>query len=245
MKFNPWLLLIAAIGSSGALLTVFSLRQHLLPVTIEQVNRGTSTSSYSGRETAQASVKRASEADAIYQRVNPAIVTTYGASGLGAGMVLRSNGLILTSKHLVDRSTTLTIKTATGVTYEGTVVDFDLRYDLALVKLKSSNLMLPTVTLANTISLKRDDPIYAIGSPGGKAGTLTSGTFLRTTEHGSLQTSAGLLNPGNSGGPLLNAKGEVIGVNKGLLQDLTGLATPVSAVKTLVDRYDAVNKTGS
>jgi len=100
--------------------------------------------------------------------------------------------------------------------------------------------VLPTVTLANTLQLRPGDRVYAIGNPGGKAGTMTTGSFLRTTEQGSLQLSSGLLSPGNSGGPLLNVDGEVVGINKGVLQDNTGLATSVVAIKELLSRYDAM-----
>lgn len=160
---------------------------------------------------------------------------------MGSGMILRSQGLLLTNKHLTGNVAVVQVKTATGATYDGTVVDFDLRYDLALIQLKGNHSRLPAVTLANSMAVKPGDRVYAIGSPGGKAGTMTTGTFTRTTEHGSLQTSAGLLSPGNSGGPLLNAQGQVIGVNKGLLNDKTGLATPVSAAKALINRYDQIN----
>jgi S1-C subfamily serine protease len=92
------------------------------------------------------------------------------------------------------------------------------------------------------VKVQQGDRVYAIGSPGGNAGTLTRGTFTRITSEGSLQTSVGLLNPGNSGGPLLNQQGVVIGVNKGLLPDKSGLATPIAAAKNLLRRYESVNQ---
>lgn len=182
-----------------------------------------------------------SPADQIYDQVSPAVVTVYGANGLGTGMILRPQGLVLTNKHIVDNFATVKIKTANTALYEGKVVDFDLRYDLALIQIKQPDLNLPTVTLAPTLNLKTGDRVYAIGSPGGQAGTLTQGTFTRITEHGSLQTSTGLLSPGNSGGPLLDAQGIVVGVNKGLLTDKSGLATPVTAAKTLLQRYETIH----
>lgn len=177
----------------------------------------------------------------IYEQVNPAVVTVYGAYGLGAGMILRSPGLVLTNKHIVDNFATVKVKMADTGLYEGKVVDFDLRYDLALIQIQQPHLNLPTVTLANAVNLTKGDRVYAIGSPGGRAGTLTQGTFTRITEHGSLQTSSGLLQPGNSGGPLLNEQGQVVGVNKGLLPDNSGLATPVTAVQPLLQRYERIH----
>jgi S1-C subfamily serine protease len=181
--------------------------------------------------------------DAHYQKATSAIVTVYGAKELGSGMIVRPEGLILTNKHVVENSTSPAIKTATGEVYEAEVVDFDLRYDLAIVRLKpkaTAPTVLPTVTLANTLQLRPGDRVVAIGSPGGKAGTLTRGSFLGTTEQGSLQLSSGLLRPGNSGGPLLNADGEVVGINKGILKDDSGLATSVVAIKELLSRHDVM-----
>jgi S1-C subfamily serine protease len=182
-----------------------------------------------------------SVSDQVYQQVNPAVVTVYSVKELGSGMVLKSSGLVLTNRHVIQNSVQASIRTSTGQVYEGQVIDFDMRYDLALIKLNAKDLQLPTVTLANAITLKPGDPIFAIGSPAGKAGTLTSGTFVGANEYGSLQTSAGLLSPGNSGGPLLNTQGEVIGISKGVLDNGTGLATSVAPIKELLDRYERIH----
>jgi S1-C subfamily serine protease len=180
-------------------------------------------------------------ADRIYQQVNPAVVTVYSTKDLGSGMVLKSSGLILTNRHVIQASINTTVKTSTGEVYEGQVIDFDMRYDLALIKLKAPNLQLPTVTLANTVAVQPGDPVFTIGSPGGKPGVITSGTYVGTNEYGSLQTSAGLLSPGNSGGPLLNAQGEVIGISKGLLDNNSGLATSVDPIKEMLSRYERIH----
>lgn len=182
-----------------------------------------------------------SVSDRVYQRANPAVVTVYSGKELGSGMVLKSSGLILTNRHVIQSSIQASVKTSTGQVYEGQVIDFDMRYDLALIKLNVKDLQLPTVTLAEAVTVKAGDPVFAIGSPAGKPGILTAGTFVGTNEHGSLQTSAGLLSPGNSGGPLLNAQGEVIGISKGLLDNNSGLATSVVAIKELLDRYERIH----
>lgn len=186
--------------------------------------------------------KPLSVADTVYQRANPAVVTVYSMKELGSGMILKSSGLILTNRHVIQNSIQASVRTATGQVYEGQVIDFDMRYDLALIKLNAKDLQLPTVTLAAAVAVKPGDPVFAIGSPAGKPGTLTSGTFVGINEHGSLQTSAGLLSPGNSGGPLLNAQGEVIGISKGLLDNNSGLATSVAPIKELLDRYERIHE---
>lgn len=219
-----------------------ALQNFLQSATREKSNSVLSGQSFANSETARTAANMPSAADEVYQKVKPAVVTVYGANGLGSGMILRSDGLILTNKHIVDNYANVTVKTATGEMLEGAVVDFDLQYDLALLKLKKPSLTLPIVTLADEVTLKMGDRVYALGSPGGKEGTLTTGTFTRITQHGSLQMSAGLLNSGNSGGPLLNAQGVVVGVNKGLLEDKSGLATPITKVKPLLKRYEVVNQ---
>lgn len=181
-------------------------------------------------------------ADTVYQRANPAVVTVYSGKELGSGMVLKSSGLILTNRHVIQNSIQASVRTSTGQVYEGQVIDFDMRYDLALVKLNAKDLQLPAVTLAEAVTVKPGDPVFAIGSPAGKPGILTSGTFVGVNEHGSLQTSAGLLSPGNSGGPLLNAQGEVIGISKGLLDNKSGLATSITPIKELLDRYERIHQ---
>ncbi len=243
MKLHYLVLGMASLLLGGITLTNYLPFSSLLRSSSQEISSQKANSSPPiGEEKSPQKSAAQQIADDVYQRVNPAVVTVYSVKEMGSGMIIRPNGLILTNRHVVQNSSDVKVKTASGSIYEGKVVDFDLRYDLALVKLKDANLQLPSVTLAAAVDEKMGDRIFAIGSPAGKPGTMTTGTFLRTTNYGSLQTSQGLLSPGNSGGPLLNAQGEVIGVNKGLLEDKTGLATNVTAIKTLVERYELVNK---
>jgi len=245
MKFQRWWLPIFPIFCAGIFWVAFPWLQHSLDFLAEvKLNSGSIKQPVATREATSALSTNGTESSpthTIHQRVKAAIVTVYGAAGLGSGMILRSDGLILTNKHIVDNSAAVSVKTADGKTFNGTVVDFDLRYDLALVQLNQPQIILPTVDLAETIELKPGERVYAIGSPAGQAGTLTTGTFTRITSYGSLQTSPGLLNPGNSGGALLNEAGVVVGVNKGLLKDQSGLASPVAAAKALLQRYETIN----
>lgn len=176
----------------------------------------------------------------IYRRVNPAVVTLYSAGEIGSGSIIGAEGLILTNKHVVQNGVQVEAKTASGKVYTGQVVAIDLRHDLALVQLATRD-RFPTVPLASSANLQPGEPVYAIGSPAGRAGTFTNGHFQKVTEYGSLQTSRGLLQPGNSGGPLLNHRGEMIGINKGLLEDNSGLASSVTAAKALLDRHQAMS----
>lgn len=170
----------------------------------------------------------------VYRLVNPAVVTVYAGPEVGSGSFVRS-GWVITNRHVVREASRVTVKTADQTVYEGEVKAIDIRNDLALIHLTTTT-QFPTVRLAESVTLQSGDRVFAIGSPFGKAGTLTRGTFSRITERGSLQTSSGLLKPGNSGGPLLNDRGEMIGVNKGLLEDNSGLATSVLSVRKFLDR---------
>lgn len=174
-------------------------------------------------------------ADAVYQSVNPAVVTIYSGPEIGSGSILTPEGLVITNKHVIWNSPQVKVKTSTGKTYQGWVTGVDMQYDLALVQLDTKD-KLPTVPIESNRTLKPGQRVFAIGSPAGKAGTFTKGTFTKITQHGSLQTSTGLLQPGNSGGPLLNTDGKMIGINKGLLKDGSGLATSVVPAQMFIER---------
>lgn len=174
-------------------------------------------------------------ASEIFQAVNPAVVTIYSGREIGSGVIITPEGWVLTNKHVIWSSPQVRVTTAGGKTYRGWVTSVDMQYDLALVQLETRD-TLPTVRMVSKVDIKPGQRVYAIGSPGGQAGTFTKGTFTRITRHGSLQISPGLLQPGNSGGPLLNTQGEMIGINKGLLEDGSGLATSVIPVRMFIER---------
>jgi serine protease Do len=109
----------------------------------------------------------------------------------------------------------VTVATTTGKRYTGQVIATDRRNDLALVRLNTTD-RFPTVRLSNAQAIQVGQRVFAIGSPFGLSGTLTTGILSRIGRNGDLQTDAAL-NPGNSGGPLLNSRGELIGVNKAIL----------------------------
>lgn len=116
----------------------------------------------------------------------------------------------------------------------------DPRNDLALVRLNTSD-RFPTIRLANTGTIQVGARVFAIGSPFGLSGTLTTGILSRISPTGDLQTDAAL-NPGNSGGPLLNSRGELIGINKAILSPGgggntgIGFATSVTVAKEFIEQ---------
>jgi S1-C subfamily serine protease len=153
----------------------------------------------------------------IYRLSSPAVVTISSGRGSGSGTIVSPEGLVLTNNHVVRGASggRVSISTTVGKRYTGQVIATDPRNDLALVRLNTSD-RFPTVRLSNSENIQVGQRVFAIGSPFGLSGTLTTGILSRIGRNGDLQTDAAL-NPGNSGGPLLNSRGELIGVNKAIL----------------------------
>ncbi len=153
----------------------------------------------------------------VYKNVSPAVVTVSTPVGAGAGSIVSPEGLILTNEHVIRGSQDgrVLVKTSQGKQYSGQVIAIDNQNDLALVRLQTKD-RFPTVRLADAEGIQVGQKVYAIGNPFGLSGTYTTGILSRVAGNGDLQTDAAL-NPGNSGGPLLNSRGEVIGVNKAIL----------------------------
>jgi putative serine protease PepD len=142
----------------------------------------------------------------------------------GTGIVLSTSGLIVTNDHVVERAGTITVSLdgSSGQTRQASVIATDSSHDLALLKISASGLTLHPLSLANSSATQVGDPAYAIGNPFGLNWTLTTGVVsalnrqIKAPDEATIshviQTDAAL-NPGNSGGPLINASGAVIGVN--------------------------------
>lgn len=148
----------------------------------------------------------------------------------GTGIVLNEHGLILTNDHVIRGATSLTVDASgsSGKTASAKIVGEEANQDLALIEVDPSGLGLHPLTLASSSAVQVGDTVYAIGTPYGLEETFTKGivsALNRTIQApdgasitGALQTDAAL-NPGNSGGPLLNEAGEVIGVNSQIASD--------------------------
>lgn len=176
----------------------------------------------------------------VYRQARPAVVTIRANRSSGSGSIISEEGLVLTNEHVIRRANRgiVNVITAEGKTYSGRVITTDRLNDLALIQLQTQD-RLPTLRLADASSIQVGQQVYAIGNPFGFSGTLTIGTLSRIAENGDLQTDAAL-NPGNSGGPLLNSRGEIIGVNKaiytprGLGQTGIGFATSAEAASNFI-----------
>jgi len=172
----------------------------------------------------------------------------------GSGIIINSNGYIVTNNHVIEGAANITVKLSSGKSLAAKVVGADSRSDLAVIKIDAVNL--PVAKLGDSSQVKVGDLAVAIGNPLGEefAGTVTSGIISalnRTIQYdGSvyrvLQTDAAI-NPGNSGGALCNKDGEVIGINSlkiGASDNAEGMgfAISINEAKTIIDSLMSTGK---
>ena len=172
-------------------------------------------------------------------------------TGVGSGVILTADGFVLTNRHVVEGATSLTVTLADGTKYPATVVKESDTQDLALVKVEATGLS--PAKLGDASKVIVGQTAIAIGSPlGTYTETVTKGivsaldreitvrddqTGRPVTLSGLIQTDAAI-NPGNSGGPLLNAAGEVIGINTATASSAEGLgfAIPIDKAADLISQ---------
>ena len=139
--------------------------------------------------------------------------------GVGSGFIVSPKGYILTNYHVIEDASRITVGLQSGEKYRGTVVGFDNETDVAVIKIDAPK-DLPTVTLGDSNAAQVGDWVLAMGSPFGLDQTVTAGIISKKERESPffnafqrfLQTDAAI-NRGNSGGPLVNMRGEVIGMN--------------------------------
>jgi putative serine protease PepD len=197
----------------------------------------------------------------VFDKVNPSVVQIVVSgqaqggpmrSGAGSGFVVDASGLILTNNHVVEGARAITVRFSNGVTREAQVLGTDRGNDLALLKVDLPE-GVPVATLGDSDQVQIGETAIAIGSPFGLDQTITQGIVSathRTWAPGSGRVRRDLiqtdtpLNPGNSGGPLLNARGEVIGINSMIESPVrgsvgVGFAVPINLAKRLLPQLEA------
>ena len=181
----------------------------------------------------------------VYEQINPAIVAIDadvedGVSS-GTGCVITTDGYILTGSHVIEGCTSVTVITSTGQNYKANVVaQMGKNKDLAILKINPKK-PLQTIKFGDSETIKVGQKVLAIGNPFGFSGTLTQGIISRIDKQkGRIQTDAAI-NPGCSGGPLLNSSGEVIGINQSIYNPDNnisnigiGFAIPINDAKKLM-----------
>jgi S1-C subfamily serine protease len=193
----------------------------------------------------------------LYRRESPGVVTVIalgsGQSGLGSGFVISGSGEVLTNAHVVTTGTgarirrvgEVFVKFADGNQVPARIVGFDANADVALLRISPAGLTLRPLPLGSTADLKVGSPVAAIGSPFGEEQSLSVGVISATQRsidsltgfkiEGAIQTDAAI-NHGNSGGPLLDAAGRVLGINSQIESGNgdgagVGFAVPIDVVR--------------
>lgn len=203
----------------------------------------------------------------IASKVTPAVVFIAVEGDLeaasGSGFIIDSNGYIITNSHVIASAAnggSIEVTLTTGETYKATLIGRNIDYDLAVLKINVSNL--PTLQIGNSDGIVVGDSVIAIGAPLGLQGTVTSGivsSLRRPVSVGdaeqsfidAIQTDAAI-NPGNSGGPLVNALGQVVGVNSAIATTGfssgeagsigVGFAIPINQAKRIVEEIIATGQ---
>ncbi|MEU0947723.1 trypsin-like peptidase domain-containing protein [Streptomyces canus] len=207
----------------------------------------------------------------VAKAVSPSIVeinaTSNAGESTGSGVIITSDGEIITNNHVVSGASTIKVSTSDGKSWTAKVVGTDSKKDLALIKLENASGLTPA-TLGNSDGVQVGDQVVAIGSPEGLTGTVTSGivsalnrdvtvstdegqsqgqgggsgqwpfefggrqfngdTGSSTTTYKAIQTDASL-NPGNSGGALIDMNGNIIGINSAMYSASSDSSTAGSA----------------
>jgi S1-C subfamily serine protease len=222
---------VAALGGIG------STQKTVTEIQQAPIEPTTTTASGGGAKSAAVTTPTAHE---IYERTAPSVVYVtsnivkqtespfgFGESqqqgtATGSGFVINANGTILTNWHVVENAVKVTVSFENSKTVEAKVVGKDPSNDLAVLHVPTEGLTLHPLTLGDSSNVQVGEPVLAIGNPFGLSRTLTTGIISALQRHitapngfeidNVLQTDAPI-NPGNSGGPLLNAVGDVIGIN--------------------------------
>ena len=235
---------VLALGAAGALDRPIAPA----PASSQATNTGS---------TQPVTIDESSATIAVAAKVSPAVVriTVTGASdsgnsgvipatGVGSGVIFDSNGWILTNHHVVEGGEKFDVELKDGRVLSGKVYGIDTLTDLAIVKVDATDL--PTAAIGESDALKVGQLVVAIGSPlGTYSNSVTSGIVsakgrsITTDNNESLsnliQTDAAI-NPGNSGGPLLDAGGNVIGINTAIAENSNGIgfAIPIDIARPIM-----------
>lgn len=222
-----------------------------------------STTGVGGQRVIVNTLDEATQVEAVAQVIPASVVgvqstvTTTGFWGqmnqgisTGSGFIVTSDGYIVTNQHVVSNGKNITVSLADDSTYDAKVIWSDDTIDLAVLKIKASGL--PAVSLGNSDEIRVGQAAIAIGNPTGLnyARSVTAGIISAlkrslvvdssTIAEDLIQTDA-TINAGNSGGPLCNGKGEVIGINTYKNYDAEGMgfALPVNIIKPIINKIIA------
>ncbi|MDQ2981016.1 MAG: trypsin-like peptidase domain-containing protein [Actinomycetota bacterium] len=244
------LLAAACIGAGGGAVAYSTLS-----------DRGTVVRQVTVQNAEPAAITSPLSVNSIYRRAYRGVVEIRVVTGIGgaegSGFVYDSSGHVVTNQHVVEGVESITVKFWNGKTYDANLVGSDSSTDLAVLKVSAPASQLHPLSLGVSGKLVVGDSVVAIGSPFGLEETVTSGIVsalhrsIDSLSKGfriadSIQTDAAI-NHGNSGGPLLNARGQVIGVNAQIRSDSggsdgIGFAIPSDTVRSIAGQLISTGK---
>jgi serine protease Do len=175
------------------------------------------------------------------------------SSSLGSGFVIDPSGIVITNNHVIADAKDITVIFADGQKLKAEIIGKDAKVDVAVLKVKSDK-VLKAAKFGDSDAMRVGDWVVAVGNPFGLGGTLTAGVISarnRNIDSGPydnyFQTDAAI-NKGNSGGPLFNTAGEVIGINTAILSPTggsigIGFATPSATVVPIIDQLEKFGET--
>lgn len=184
----------------------------------------------------------------IHESVGPSvvsIVTTGGVRSFGTGFIIDASGIVVTNRHVVGGARNVRVVLNDRREVRGVVLGADARSDVAVIRVSDAQNLKPAV-IGDSEQLRVGDVAIAVGSPFGLDGTFTTGVIsavrsaVDDTGRKLIQTDASI-NQGNSGGPLLNLRGEVVGINQMIYSPTggnvgIGFAIPINQVRPIIQR---------
>jgi serine protease Do len=219
-------------------------------ITLTKYSSDSTTESLSGEEVA--SIISPSVVSITTEQVQSgqAWYGTYISSGAGSGVILSSDGYILTCAHVVDGADTITVTTSDGTEYDAEIVGSDTADDIAVLKIDATDLT--AAVIGDSDEAQVGETVYADGNPGGTlSGTITEGIISALNREITVETDSGgtitldviqtsaAVSPGNSGGGLFNDQGELIGIVCAKSSDTSdeglGFAIPINTAISIAE----------
>jgi putative serine protease PepD len=255
------LLAVACLGAGGGAVAYATLSDGNTVVKQVTVRQSEPIASSSAPLSVNQIYRRAYRGVVEITVTTPAAASPFGGGGgsskaQGSGWVYDSSGHIVTNDHVVDGASSISVLFWNGKTYSATVVGTDKSTDLAVIKVNAPSAELHALSVGDSAALQVGDGVVAIGSPFGLEETVTSGIVSALhraieapnnfTINDSIQTDAAI-NHGNSGGPLLNSQGKVVGVNAQIRSDSggnegVGFAIPSNTVRSIATQLISTGK---
>jgi serine protease Do len=209
------------------------------PLRANQATPATTSSS-----TAAAQTPEEATTIRVAREITPTVVSVSHPRGAGSGVIISRDGVVLTNAHVVGSSRVVEVGLADGRTLRGQVLGRDQTIDVAVVRLDARNL--PVAPLGDSDRLEVGQAAIAVGNPLGLERTVTSGVVSAVNRNprgfaldGLIQTDAAI-SPGNSGGPLVDSRGRVIGINTAVISGAgasgLGFAVPINLANDIVQQ---------